>query len=265
MSGSTTEAIALFLLAGAGLTLLFWGVYAELVRQGRADEPERAEWAGPLRIVLSRGPWLALALACAGGGLLVGLRGELERPAVPAAQADAEGDATADNVLRTAQAMRASQRWDEAARSFEEAARRFAALRNRQAEADARAGLGDVEAARGRADQARAAYAAALEIYAALGDRYGEANVLAAVGALDVAAGRPDAARVALDRARSFYVERKVPQGEANTLLALGRLERTENPELARQYLTDAAKLYELVGLAEWQETAMREAEAIKP
>lgn len=261
-----TEIVALVLLGLAVLVLVAWAFYAEMVRQGRADAPDAMTRGGPLRVIAGRGPWLALAFASGGLGLLVGLRGELERGprgAAPVVVADADGDQAADNALRTAQAMRASRRWDEAANSFQEAARRFAALRNRQAEADARAGLGDIEATRGRIAEARAAYAAALEIYAALGDRYGEANVLTAVGTLDVGADRPDQARVALDRARAFYVEQKLPQGEANALLALGRLEKTSNPAAAKQYLNDAAKIYELVGLKDWQAVAAKEAEAI--
>ena len=84
-------------------------------------------------------------------------------------------------------------------------------------------GLGDLESTLGRNDQARAAYGEAIALYKQVDDRLGQANVLRGLGALD----------------------------------------SRNKPQQAARCFFESAQLYEMIGMAEEHDAALREADKL--
>ncbi len=116
---------------------------------------------------------------------------------------------------------------------------------DRNAEAEARANLGDLQLAVREYHEAAASLTDALELYRALGDRTGEANVLTDMAAVSYLTGQFPAAVASLTRGLELYRELGQRLGEANVLGRLGNIQlATDDYVAAAASLTEALKLY---------------------
>jgi tetratricopeptide (TPR) repeat protein len=152
---------------------------------------------------------------------------------------------------------------DHARAAYTDARALYKAVEDRLGEANVLLGLGELERMLGRNDQARAAYTEARVLYKAVEDRLGEANVFKGLGGLEYMLGRNDQARAAYTEARALYKAVEDRLGEANVLRVLGRIESTSNPGLARQYLFQAAGLFDAIGNRELHEIVLNEARQV--
>jgi tetratricopeptide (TPR) repeat protein len=115
----------------------------------------------------------------------------------------------------------------------------------------------------GRNDQARAAYGDALVLFKQFDDRLGQANVLRGLGGLERNLGRNDQARAAYGEALAFYKQEDNHLGQANVLWVLGALNSRKNPKQAARCFFQSAQLYEMVGMTEAHDAALREADKL--
>ena len=154
---------------------------------------------------------------------------------------------------------------EQARSAYLEARSLYQAEGNRLGEANVLRGLGDVERKLGRNEQARSPYLEARSLYQGEGNRLGEANVLAGLGDVERKLGRNEQARSAYLEARSLYQGEGNRLGEANVLRGLGLIEAQTDRKAARQYLYQAALLYEQIELHDWKDLVLREANHLKP
>ena len=87
--------------------------------------------------------------------------------------------------------------------------------------------------------------------------------MLLGLGHLERTLGRNDAARDAYGEARTLFKQEQDRLGQANVLRGLGLLEKDGNPELAKRHLSQAAHIFQDIGLPEWERRALEEAKAI--
>ena len=134
---------------------------------------------------------------------------------------------------------------------------------NQQGEANALGGLGQLETMLGRHKEARDAYIDARSLFQKVGDQLGEANVLVGLGGLESVLGEHDKALKAYTEARNLYQTVGSRFGEAQVLQRLGELELQANGKLARQYLYQAALLYEQIGMRDRRDRVLNKANNI--
>ena len=125
------------------------------------------------------------------------------------------------------------------------------------------AGLGDLETTLGRDDQARAAYGEAIAFFKQINDRLGEANVLRGLGDLETKLDRDDPARAAYDKAIGLFKQFDYRRGQADVLRGLGDLVSLKNPQQAARHFDAAALLYDMIGMTEAHDAALREADQL--
>ena len=136
-----------------------------------------------------------------------------------------------------------------ARQAYDESSTLYVKLGDRQGQADALTGLGDLEFKLGRNDEARTAYTEARSLFKAVGSRLGEANVLLGLGDLEFKLGRNDEAHTAYTEARSLFKVVGSRLGEANVLFGLGDLEfKLGRNDEARTAYTEARSLFKAVG-----------------
>ena len=136
------------------------------------------------------------------------------------------------------------QRW-----RYEKALRAAQRVGDRQAEADTRKAIGDVQRFRQENDEALASYTQALALYRAVGERLGEANTLQAIGDVQRFRAENDEALASYTQALALYRAVGERLGEANTRKAIGDVQRfrNENDEALASY-TQALALSRAVG-----------------
>jgi tetratricopeptide (TPR) repeat protein len=115
----------------------------------------------------------------------------------------------------------------------------------------------------GRNDQARAAYDDAIALFKQEDNRLGQANVLRGLGHLERKLGRNDQARAAYDDAIALFKQVDDRLGQANVLAGLGHLDSRSKPQQAARCFFESAQLYEMIGMTEEHDAALREADKL--
>ena len=152
---------------------------------------------------------------------------------------------------------------DKARKAYTNALSLYHTEGNQSGKANALMGLGDLERLVGRHKEARDAYAGARSLFQNVGDQLGEGNVWVALGGLERQLGGHDKAREAYGKARSIYRTVGHRFGEAQALNMLGELEPQTNGQLARQYLYQAALLFEQIEMHDRRDQALKQANNI--
>ena len=94
-------------------------------------------------------------------------------------------------------------------------------------------------------------------------DRLGQANVLRGLGHLESRLGRNDQARAAYGEALNLFKQVDNRLGQANVQRGLGFLDSRKNPQKAARCFFEAAQLYEMIGMTEDHDAALREADKL--
>jgi hypothetical protein len=75
--------------------------------------------------------------------------------------------------------------------------------------------------------------------------------------------GRNDQARADYDGALALFKQVDSRLGQANVLYGMGSIVSLENPQQGAAYFVESAQLYEMIGMTEQHDAALREAEKL--